>query len=105
MECVKKFTFALNSDALTEDEPQEVVIDGEIILLTRVDEKAYAVEAICTHAYAELVDGDLDDHCITCPLHFASFDVRDGSVLEGPADTALKTHEVEERDGSIWVSL
>lgn len=105
MEGVKEFMFALNSDALVEDEPQEVVVNGNIILLTRIDGKVYAVDGICTHGYAELVDGDLDGHCLTCPLHFACFDVRDGKVLEGPADIPLKTYDVEEKDGGIWVNL
>lgn len=104
MEGVKQSVFVLNSEELIEGEPQDVVVNGNIVLIARVDGELYAVEGICTHAYAELIDGDLDEHCLVCPLHFACFDIRNGEVLEGPANMPLKTYEVEERDGKIWVN-
>ncbi|VEF49550.1 Rieske (2Fe-2S) domain-containing protein [Bacillus freudenreichii] len=105
MESVENYVYLMSSDSLIDDEPVETVLEGNILVVARVDGKVYAVDGICTHAYAELIDGGLDGHCLTCPLHFACFDIRDGSVMEGPTDVALKTYEVKEEDGNILIKL
>ncbi|WP_339226989.1 Rieske 2Fe-2S domain-containing protein [Oceanobacillus sp. FSL K6-2867] len=104
MKGVKQSVFVLKSEELIEGEPQDVVVNGNVVLVARIGGEIYAVEGICTHAYAELIDGDLDEHCLVCPLHFACFDIRNGIVLEGPANVPLTTYEVEERDGKIWIN-
>lgn len=105
MKDVANYQFLMDADSLEEEEPQEVVIDNQIILVAKVDGVAYAVDGICSHAYAELVDGDLDGHCLTCPLHFACFDIRTGAAVEGPTDAPLKTYEVKEENGQLWIKL
>ncbi|TMN21686.1 Rieske 2Fe-2S domain-containing protein [Lentibacillus cibarius] len=97
------YIYVCSSSELEEDDLMECEVGDETIIVGRGDGKVYAVEGICTHAYAELVDGDLDGTCLTCPLHFACFDIRDGSVLEGPAETPLQVYEAIEADGSVWV--
>lgn len=105
LDMMTKHKCLIDSSELIEGEPVELVIDGNIIIVARVEGKVYAVDGICTHAYAELIDGGLDDHCLVCPLHFACFDIRDGSVLEGPTDVPLKTYNVVEKDGKVWIEL
>ncbi len=102
---VENYLYLMSSDSLIDDDPVETVLEGNILIVARVDGKVYAVDGICTHAYAELIDGGLDGHCLTCPLHFACFDIRDGSVTEGPTDVALKTYDVKEENGNIWIKL
>jgi 3-phenylpropionate/trans-cinnamate dioxygenase ferredoxin subunit len=64
----------------------------------------YAVEDKCSHADFPMSDGDLvDDYVIECPLHGARFDLRDGAVLEAPADEALCTFEVRVDQDDVWV--
>ena len=46
-----------------------------------------ATDNICTHEYAMLSDGWLEDGCIECPLHAARFDVKTGKALCAPAET------------------
>jgi nitrite reductase/ring-hydroxylating ferredoxin subunit len=104
METKLKYVYVMDSDALQED-PVETVVENHIIIVARVDGELYAVDGICSHAYAELIDGGLDGHCLTCPLHFACFDIRDGSVIEGPTDVPLKTYKAKEEDGGIWIQL
>jgi len=98
-----QYTFAATSNSVGEGEMIEVNIGKETLVIARVEGTLHAVDGICTHAYSELADGELEDHCLLCPLHFAGFDIRDGSVLEGPADTPLFVYTVVEGDGSIWV--
>ncbi|HLR61532.1 MAG TPA: non-heme iron oxygenase ferredoxin subunit [Lentibacillus sp.] len=98
------YIYACSSSELEEDDLIECEVGTETIVVGRGEGKVYAVEGICTHAYAELADGELDGTCLTCPLHFACFDIRDGSVLEGPAETPLRVYEAIEADGAVWIS-
>ena len=46
----------------------------------------YAVGRRCGHMNAPLDQGSLAGFVLTCPLHFAQLDVRDGAVLSYPLD-------------------
>lgn len=65
----------------------------------------FALDNICTHAEARLCEGRLRATRLVCPLHGGSFDVRDGRVLQPPADRPLATHAVRIVDGAIEVAL
>src|SRR6476620_1578563 len=54
-----------------------------------------ATDNICSHEYAQLSDGWLEDGCIECPLHAARFDIRTGKALCAPAETDIKVFEVK----------
>ncbi len=45
------------------------------ILISRIRDRVYATDRICTHAYADLSTGFMneDEGTITCPLHMSSF--------------------------------
>ena len=75
------------------------------ILVCRTKQGIFAVDNICTHAYARLNEGRLRGTRLICPLHGASFDVRDGRVLGAPATTPLLTHAVNVTDGRIEISI
>ena len=67
---------------------------GVSILVVNVDGKFYAVSNICTHEYAELVNGIIIDDEITCPLHLSRFKLASGEVLNPPATEPLRTYKV-----------
>lgn len=100
-----EFVFAGKSEDFMEEEPVEVFINNKNIVITRFEDELFAVNGICTHAYAELIEGGTDGHLIYCPLHFACFDMRDGTPLDGPTDIPLDTYEIKEVDGSVWVKV
>lgn len=80
--------------------------DGRGVCLVRVREEVYALEDKCSHADFPMSDGDVvDDFVIECPLHGAQFDLRDGAVLEAPADEPLRTFEVRVDDDDVWVKV
>ncbi|SFE80421.1 Rieske (2Fe-2S) protein [Alteribacillus iranensis] len=99
------YHFVGYSTSIPDGEMQELTVGKEVVLIARIDGNLYAVDGICSHAYAELVDGELDEHCLYCPLHFACFDVRNGEVLEGPATEPLPVFDVTEENGEIWVKV
>ena len=81
-------------------------VAGKKIALFRDDDGThYATTNICTHEYALLTDGWLEDGEIECPLHSGRFCIRTGKVLCKPATTDLPTYAVKIEDGSIFVAL
>ena len=69
-------------------------VGGREIVVCRTKAGLHALDNICTHAYARLNEGRLRGMKLTCPLHGASFDVRDGSALAGPASRPLALHAI-----------
>ena len=53
-----------------------VTIGGRELLVCHTREGVFAVDNICSHAYARLCEGRLRGTRLICPLHGASFDVR-----------------------------
>ncbi len=64
-----------------------------------------ATDNVCTHEYAQLSDGWLENDEIECPLHAARFDVRTGKVLCAPADKDLPVFEVRVEGTDLLVNL
>jgi nitrite reductase/ring-hydroxylating ferredoxin subunit len=84
---------------------QTRVLEGREIVICHTREGVFAVDNICTHAHARMCEGRLRATRLVCPLHGASFDIRDGRVLGPPATVPLATHQVRILDGTIEVSL
>jgi nitrite reductase/ring-hydroxylating ferredoxin subunit len=78
---------------------------GREIVVCRTKDGVYALDNICSHAYARLSEGRLRGTRLICPLHGASFDVRDGRVLGAPATRALATHGVRVDGDHVDVTI
>ncbi|MDF3819028.1 non-heme iron oxygenase ferredoxin subunit [Leptospira sp. 96542] len=75
------------------------------VVLTQVAGKYYAFEDSCTHDGEEIACGKLDGCVVTCPRHFAQFDIRTGEVLALPATEPLQTFPVRISGDQIEVDL
>ena len=82
-----------------------VTIGEREILLCHTREGLFALDNICTHAHARLCEGRLRATRLVCPLHGASFDIRDGRVLGPPAEVPLPSHAVRVAGENIEVAL
>lgn len=91
--------------ALADGEMQAHRVDGVDVLLCRVDGEIHALVNRCSHARQPLHTGRLRGFELTCPLHGARFDIRDGRCLAAPATTAIQTLPVELTGGKIAVSV
>jgi 3-phenylpropionate/trans-cinnamate dioxygenase ferredoxin subunit len=80
-------------------------IDGHELVLCHSKAGLYALDNICTHAYARMSEGRLRGIRLVCPLHGASFDVRDGRVLGAPAARPLMSHGVRIVDGQVELAV
>lgn len=99
----------VRKSALEESKPFRVVVDGEDVLLAKIDGEIFAVSDICTHSEVSLSEGDIEGCAIECWLHGSSFDLRTGKPSGPPATTSLKTFaiklEEDQPDPMIFVSL
>lgn len=83
--------------------PLRVVVDDTPILLLDHGEVIYAVHDRCSHRGCSLSEGDVEGHEIVCGCHSSRFDLRDGSVLGGPATAPQPSFEARRRDGVVEV--
>jgi nitrite reductase/ring-hydroxylating ferredoxin subunit len=74
------FQKVANKSDLREDGLLGVQIDSKRIVLSMVEGKVYAMNAVCTHKGAPLEEGTLLGYDLKCPWHFALFDIRNGKV-------------------------
>ena len=82
-----------------------VTIRGQDVLIANTGAEVLATDDTCTHEDASLSCGVLKGAIVRCPLHGATFDLRDGAPLDEPAEEPLRCHEVRVEDGAIFVRL
>ncbi|MGB5876028.1 MAG: Rieske 2Fe-2S domain-containing protein, partial [Psychrobacter nivimaris] len=68
--------------------------DDSIILITRDDDEFRAFDGKCPHAGADLGNGLRCGNRVVCPWHHATFDSRDGTLLEPIATKGLTQYEL-----------
>ncbi len=103
-----------------------VKLDGREVVICNCGGSFYAVSRRCWHANAALELGTLDGRILTCPAHYAQFDITTGEALCGavppyPAHGApvpntnvaaqsasahsLVTYKTKVEGGWVWVLL
>lgn len=75
------------------------------IVVYRLEDGLFATDNVCTHEFALLSEGWLENGLVECPLHGALFDVKTGQVERGPADCALKTYSVKTEGTRVLCSI
>lgn len=93
------------STDLAEGKGRPFTVEGHRIALVRVDGVVRAVGDLCPHADASIAFGQVENGCITCPWHYAEFDLRTGQVLCGPATEDIPVYAVREEDGIVSVGI
>ncbi|MCX7136015.1 MAG: non-heme iron oxygenase ferredoxin subunit [Proteobacteria bacterium] len=91
-------------DAVPPGKMRQVEVAGKRILLANVDGHFYATDDTCTHEDASLSTGFLKGEWVKCPLHGSRFNVRNGEVVDEPADVNLKTYAVRIDGNDVWLS-
>lgn len=80
-------------------------VDGVDFAVCRVQNEYFAFENRCTHALSNFDNGRLRGHRIMCPLHGATFDVRNGACTGAPATKPIRTFPLRIVEGMIEVDL
>ncbi len=101
-----QFQKAMSLADLPEGSMRDCVLEGrEIVVCRTKDGGLYALDNICTHAFARMCEGRLRGTRLICPLHGAAFDLRDGRALGAPASKPLGCHEVRISGDDIEVRV
>src|SRR5689334_12907195 len=102
-EMPKEFVPVLADAELTEGQMKRVDADGVPVLLVRCEGEVCAIAHTCSHLGGPLSEGTLAGDVVQCPWHGSRFNVRDGSVVDGPATFPQPRFEVRTREGQIEV--
>ncbi|WP_372801683.1 FAD-dependent oxidoreductase [Paracoccus seriniphilus] len=81
-----------------------VEVDGLRLALFALDGEIHATGNICTHAFALLTDGHVENGCVECPLHQGLFDIRTGRAQGTPVTKDIATYDVRIEDGIVWIN-
>lgn len=102
-EMPKEFVPVLADAELAEGHMKRVDAAGVPVLLVRCEGEVCAVAHTCSHLGGPLSEGTLEGDVVQCPWHGSRFNVRDGSVVDGPATFPQPRFEVRTREGQIEV--
>lgn len=94
---------AIADDELSDGTSTAVQAEGRTVMLHRHDGVLYALDDTCSHAGGSLSRGETDGCVVTCPLHGARFDLRDGQVVRGPAHHPQPVLPTRVRNG--WIEV
>jgi nitrite reductase/ring-hydroxylating ferredoxin subunit/dissimilatory sulfite reductase (desulfoviridin) alpha/beta subunit len=81
-----------------------VMVGDQPVALANAGGTFCAVADTCPHAGGSLGRGAVDGWSVSCPLHGATFDLRSGEALGGPADAPVPVHPVRVEDGEVRVA-
>lgn len=85
-----------------------VELEGNKIALAMINGQVFAIDAVCSHQGAPLEEGTLEGFNLTCPWHYAVFDVRNGKVSDRTVWAKNQTSypvNVDESTGDILVNV
>jgi uncharacterized membrane protein/nitrite reductase/ring-hydroxylating ferredoxin subunit len=91
------------SNELQVNQMKLIHLNDKRIVLGRTEQGYCAFDDHCTHRGGSLAGGSMICGTVQCPWHGSQFDVRDGKVKAGPATIGIKTYEVSEADGKIYL--
>lgn len=86
-------------------EVKRVFVAGIDIALCNLAGSLYAIDNICTHAYACLSDGYFEGDELECPLHGGRFNVKTGAAGGGIVTEDLRRFAVRVDGDDVFVSV
>ncbi len=91
------------ADQLGEDEALAFSLGDRQLALFNSGGTFHVTDNVCSHAYALLSDGYVEDGCVECPLHQARFDLATGAALCAPATKPIRIYPVKVEGDDILV--
>jgi nitrite reductase/ring-hydroxylating ferredoxin subunit len=102
------FQRAANKKDIKEGGLLGVELEGNNLVLAMINGQVFAMDAICSHQAGPLEEGTLEGFDLTCPLHYAVFDVRNGKVSDRTVWAKNQTSypvNIDESTGDILVNV
>jgi len=99
------FTAVAEAKNIQEKSFSTFEINETQIVICRFRDEYFAIENRCSHALANFDKGRMRGYRIMCPVHGASFDIRDGSCTGLPAKLPIRSFPLRITDGTIEVAI
>lgn len=99
------FTRIASTKDLAPGKMLPVQLGEEPIVVVNLEGKYYAIGNLCTHKDCLLSDGHLGEGTVECPCHGSIFDVKSGSILDGPAKDPVRVFQVKTEQGQILIEV
>ncbi|MDF1818058.1 MAG: Rieske (2Fe-2S) protein [Immundisolibacteraceae bacterium] len=114
------FTKACSESDIAIGDKKRIKVGDQTVLVFHLEDGFYATAASCTHMFAPLARGKINDGCtLVCPFHRAEFDIKTGEVQQwanfppGIAQLtnmlrkqkALATFPTKVEDGAVLVDV
>jgi nitrite reductase/ring-hydroxylating ferredoxin subunit len=77
----------------------------EILIIAADDDSLHAIDAVCTHGFGYLDQGELKGCEIQCPLHEGRFDIRTGEPTNPPAQEPLNSYPVTIDGDDVYIEI
>ena len=99
------FKPAMEASELAEGQLKRVSIDGQPVLLVRLNGTIHAVGAVCSHYGAPLNEGAMVGNTIECPWHYSRFALEDGRVVQGPTCAAIPAYDCRIVNNQVQIKM
>ena len=93
MSVTKEFVTVADSTDIDLGRSLSLEVNEVQVLICHTQDGFFAMDNKCTHANEPLCGGRIVGNLITCPVHGAIFDVRNGEVKGPPASIKLRTFD------------
>ena len=105
--CVLNWVKACDFKSLQSGEIIEFDYKAKKILLVKIGNQIYATDRICTHSYADLSLGIINEEekTVTCPLHMSAFKLETGIPENLPAEIPLGVYQTKVSNGYVFLLL
>ena len=94
-----------NADDLEVDQMILTHVGDKRIVLARNENGFVAFDDSCTHKGGSLAGGMMACGTVMCPWHGSQFDVNDGSVKAGPAESPIGSYQVDQSEGKVRIQV
>jgi nitrite reductase/ring-hydroxylating ferredoxin subunit len=95
-----------STSEVQEGKLMHITAGGKEIVVTKLDGNYYALDNVCTHAGADLHEGELNSNELTCPWHGAKWDIKTGNLISFPQKLKpLHIHKVLIENDTLYVEI
>ncbi len=102
----KNWVRVASAGAIAKGEMLGVDVSGASVAVNHLDDGEWcATDNVCTHAFALLTDGWLEDGVIECPPHAGRFDCRAGKGLGEPIEEDRRVFPVKVEGDDVFVAV
>ncbi len=99
------WTRIADANQLQDDDVMPITHGSAQLALFKSAGEFHLTDNVCTHQYALLSDGYVEDGCVECPLHQARFDLRTGEAMCAPATQPIRIYPVRVEGADVMAEI